>query len=45
MTEQKKNKNKKIGTVRLTSVDYPQIEAKFTATTGGLTNLFYGCKD
>ncbi len=32
-------------TVRLTSIDYPQIEGKFTATTGGLTNLFYGCKD
>ncbi len=22
-----------------------QIEGKFTATPGGLTNLFYGCKD
>ena len=32
-------------TVRSTSIDYPQIEGKFTATTGGLTNLFYGCKD
>ncbi len=30
-------------TVCLTSIDYPQIEGKFTATTGGLTNLFYGC--
>ncbi len=32
-------------TVRLTSIVYPQIEGKFAATTGGLTNLFYGCKD
>jgi hypothetical protein len=32
-------------TVRSTSIDYPQIEGKFTATIGGLTNLFYGCKD
>ncbi len=24
---------------------YPQIEGKFTTTTGGLTNLFFGCKD
>ena len=32
-------------TVHLTSIDYPQIEGKFTATTGGLTNLFYDCKD
>jgi hypothetical protein len=31
--------------VHLTSIDYPQIEGKFTATTGGLTNLFYCCKD
>jgi hypothetical protein len=32
-------------TVRLTSIDYPQIEGKFTATAGELTNLLYGCKD
>ncbi len=32
-------------TVRLTSIDHPQIEGKFTATPGGLTYLFYGCKD
>jgi hypothetical protein len=31
--------------VCLTSIDHPQIEGKFTATPGGLTNLFYGCKD
>ena len=32
--------------VRLTSIDLPQIEGKFTATPGGLTNLpFYGCID
>ena len=30
----------KIATVRSTSIDYPQIESKFTATTGGLTNYF-----
>ncbi len=30
-------------TVCLTSIDHPQIEGKFTATSGGLTNLFYGC--
>ncbi len=29
----------------LTSIDYPRIEGKFTATTVGLTNLFYGCED
>ncbi len=34
-----------IDTVRLTSIVHPQIEGKFTATPGGLTNLFYGCKD
>jgi hypothetical protein len=33
------------GTVRLTSIVYPQIEGKLTATPGGLTNLVYGCKD
>jgi hypothetical protein len=27
-------------TVRLTSIVHPQIEGKFTATLGGLTNLF-----
>ena len=32
-------------TVRLTSIDHPQIGGKFTVTPGGLTNLFYGCKD
>jgi hypothetical protein len=32
-------------TVRLTSIDCPQSEGKFTVTTGGLTNLFYDCKD
>jgi hypothetical protein len=32
-------------TVRLTSIVHPQIKGKFTATPGGLTNLFYGCKD
>ncbi len=31
--------------LRLTSIDYPQIGGKFTTTTGGLTKLFYGCKD
>jgi hypothetical protein len=34
-----------LDTVRLTSIDHPQIEGKFTATPGGLTNLFYGCID
>jgi hypothetical protein len=32
-------------TVRLTSIDHPQIEGKFTAAPGGLTNVFYGCID
>jgi len=32
-------------TVRLTSIDHPQIGGKFTATSGGLTRVFYGCKD
>jgi hypothetical protein len=32
-------------TVRLTSIYNPQIGGKFTETSGGLTNLFYGCKD
>ncbi len=32
-------------TVHLTSIHHPQIEGEFTATPGGLTNLFYGCKD
>ena len=32
-------------TVHLTSIDQPQIGGKFTATPGGLTNLFYGCID
>jgi hypothetical protein len=32
-------------TVCLTSINHPQIEGKFTATPGRLTNLFYGCKD
>ncbi len=32
-------------TVRLTSIYNPQIEGKFTETSGGSTNLFYGCKD
>ena len=31
--------------VRLISIYCPQIEDKFTAISGGLTNLFYGCKD
>ena len=31
-------------TVRLTSIDHPEIGGKFTVTPGG-TNLFYGCKD
>ena len=34
-----------LSTVRLTSIDHPPIGGKFTATPGGLTNLFYGCKD
>jgi hypothetical protein len=34
-----------VDTVRLTSIDHPQIEGKFTATPGGLTNVFYGCID
>jgi hypothetical protein len=29
-------------TVRLTSIDHPPMGGKFTATPGGLTNLFYG---
>jgi hypothetical protein len=32
-------------TVHLTSIVHPQIEGEFTATSGGLTNLFYDCKD
>ena len=32
-------------TVRLTSIDDPQIGGKFTTTPGGLTSLFYGCID
>ncbi len=32
-------------TVCLTSIYNPQIEGKFTETSGGSTNLFYGCKD
>ena len=32
-------------TVHLTSIDHPPIGGKFTTTPGGLTNLFYGCKD
>jgi hypothetical protein len=32
-------------TVRLISIDHPQIEGKFTETPGGLPNVFYGCKD
>jgi hypothetical protein len=36
---------KPISTVCLTSIDYPQIEGKFTATTGELTNYFYDHKD
>jgi hypothetical protein len=32
-------------TVHLTSIYNPQIEGKFTETSGGSTNLFYGCKD
>jgi len=39
-------KKKDNETVRLTSIDHPQIEGKFTATpASGLTNLFYGCID
>ncbi len=41
----RKRPKKKNHTVRLTSIDHPQIEGKFTATPGGLTNLFYSCKD
>jgi hypothetical protein len=32
-------------TVRLTSIHLLQIGGKFTETSGGSTNLFYGCKD
>jgi hypothetical protein len=32
-------------TVRLTSIHLLQIEGNFTKTSGGLTNLFYGCVD
>ena len=35
----------KYGAVCLTSIHHPQIEGKFTAAPGGLTNLFYGCID
>ncbi len=35
----------KLHTVCLTSIYNPQIEGKFTETSGGSTNLFYGCKD
>jgi hypothetical protein len=30
-------------TVRLTSIYNPQFGGNFTKTSGGLTNLFYGC--
>ncbi len=33
------------GTVRLTSIHLLQIRGNFTKTSGGLTNLFYGCVD
>ncbi len=32
-------------TVHLTSIHNPQIEGKFTKTPGGLTNIFYSCKN
>ncbi len=37
--------NQEYKTVHLTSIVHPQIEGKFNATPGGLTNLFYGCID
>ena len=38
-------KNVSYLTVRLTSIYNPQIGGNFTETSGGLTNLFYGCVD
>jgi hypothetical protein len=35
----------KIYSVRLTSIHLLQIEGNFTETSGGSTNLFYGCVD
>ncbi len=40
-----RQKQKKVSTVRLTSIHLLQIEGNFTETSGGLTNLFYGCKN
>ncbi len=39
------NSTEIIATVPLTSIYNPQIYGRFTKTSGGLTNLFYGCVD